>query len=102
MEQEAGHVMDLMKSEHDNHLNFKVMRTLLKKLNLGAIIALVGVVGLTASWKNHESKKLAPQWYSVTITDTSDPNNAANQQIGSTIPEPTTGECATLRVYLRC
>lgn len=61
------------------------MNSLLKKLNLGAIAALVGIVGLTVSWKNHESTKLAPQYYAVTITDSANPNNEANMRIDGPI-----------------
>ncbi|WP_312365343.1 hypothetical protein [Sphingobacterium sp.] len=43
------------------------MKTILKKLNLGAIAVLLGVVGLTVSWKNHESKKATATWYEVII-----------------------------------
>ncbi len=76
------------------------MTTFLKKLNLGAIVALVGIVGLTVSWKNHESKKLAPQYYAVSITDTSDPNNEANMQIDGPISEPTSGPCTLSSGYV--
>ncbi|QIH31491.1 MULTISPECIES: hypothetical protein [Sphingobacterium] len=41
------------------------MKSFLKNLNLGAIVALLAIVGLTASWKNHENGKLAKKWYRV-------------------------------------
>jgi len=72
------------------------MITLLKKLNLGAIIALVGIVGLTVSWKNHESTKLAPQsgWYTVSAPS-GDINDPDDQIIGSFISTtPPNGDCA--------
>jgi len=67
VEKRAGHVMDLMKSEHVSFLILTIMKTILKKLNLGAIAVLLGVVGLTVSWKNHESKKATATWYEVII-----------------------------------
>lgn len=41
------------------------MKTLLKNLNFGALLALALVVTLTVSWKNHESKRLTFQWFEV-------------------------------------
>ncbi|RKE52303.1 hypothetical protein [Sphingobacterium detergens] len=67
------------------------MNSLLKKLNLGAIAALVGIVGLTVSWKNHESK-LAPVW--LEVNDTGTPGTPSNQQIVGNYPGGTPGgEC---------
>lgn len=46
-------------------IKFFVMKTLLKNLNFGALVALTMVVTLTVSWKNHESKRLTFQWFEV-------------------------------------
>jgi len=96
MVQGTGHVMDLMKSEHVNYLNFFVMKSLLKKLNLGAIAALVGIVGLTVSWKNHESTKATPTWYKVSLISPTGGNIPTNQKIEGLYPGGTpSGDCNT-------
>ncbi|MGB3063133.1 hypothetical protein [Sphingobacterium thalpophilum] len=71
------------------------MKTLFKNLNFGALVVLISVVTLTVSWKNHESKKATPTWYSVTVTDLSDPNNPANQRIDAEYGGTPSGSCNT-------
>lgn len=66
------------------------MKSFFKNLNLGAVIALVSVVTLTVSWKNHESK-LAAQWYEVNETSPTD----SNREIVDVYPGGNPGtECA--------
>ncbi|WP_313240008.1 hypothetical protein [Sphingobacterium multivorum] len=73
------------------------MKTILKKLNLGAITVLMGVVGLTVSWKNHESKKATPTWYQVSLINPANGNTPSNQKIEGLYPggEPSGIDCNT-------
>lgn len=82
------------------------MKSLLKKLNLGAIAALIGIVGLTVSWKNHESKQ-TPQsgWYAISVSTGGNINSPNDQIIGSRISSPNTpptGACAELNTEDPC
>lgn len=71
------------------------MKALLKKLNIGALVALISVVTLTVSWKNYESKIAAPTWYQITA-DPSDPTNKEKQEIDGVYPGGTpSGSCNT-------
>ncbi|AIM39244.1 hypothetical protein KO02_23060 [Sphingobacterium sp. ML3W] len=62
------------------------MKKILKNLNIGALIALISVVTMTVSWKNHEGKKATPTWYQVSLISPTGGNIATNQKIDGLYP----------------
>ncbi|WP_313240264.1 hypothetical protein [Sphingobacterium multivorum] len=72
------------------------MKTLLKNLNFGALLALASVVTLTVSWKNHETNSKAANWYQVQLRSGGSTSTLSDFEIVGAYPGGSpSGNCNT-------
>jgi len=72
------------------------MKTLIKNLNFGALLALASVVTLTVSWKNHETNSKAANWYQVQLKSGGSTSTLSDFEIVGAYPGGSpSGNCNT-------